>query len=216
MSRYRSTSGNEKKATDVDVVVASRVAEVLESRRMRYLGGQRAGVAPGKIITVEVEAPPRMIKGVRIAQPGRFYARSDFEVLMVPHHATRMAGREFKIYPLGSTSLASDSVIESVGSLIAAADEADQRRKPEADLATASRRLGAEPGKVMESTVANKILGRIAADASDLFASEEEALAYLGREDFGAQGEDARSLIMAGRTTTVLARLDELRFGVRG
>ncbi len=83
-------------------------------------------------------------------------------------------------------------------------------------LSARSRALGAEPGRKMAAAEARAVLCRMADDAKDVFSSPEQALKYLESADIDAYGGSAQSLIEAGRATSVLARLDVIRFGSQG
>jgi len=59
-------------------------------------------------------------------------------------------------------------------------------------------------------------LERIAEDASDLFLKPARAAEFLGTTNFAGTGKRAVDLVKAGAAATVIARLDELRFGSQG
>jgi uncharacterized protein (DUF2384 family) len=75
---------------------------------------------------------------------------------------------------------------------------------------------GAYPGVELDAARAALALSLIARSARDLFGSTEAALTYLDRDDFGGTGLSSRELLIRGRGTSVIARLDELRYGPRG
>lgn len=77
-------------------------------------------------------------------------------------------------------------------------------------------RIGASPGQKLSADNVERALSAIAGTASDLFDSESSALTFIDRDNFGDTGMSARELIAEGRATSILARLDELRFGVQG
>lgn len=89
-------------------------------------------------------------------------------------------------------------------------------REPVEDLAVSARMFGAPPGEKVEREAAELVVGRIAEDASDIFADKQEALRYLLRSDFDGRGNSAADLVEVGRATAVIARLEQLRFGPEG
>ena len=71
-------------------------------------------------------------------------------------------------------------------------------------------------GRLLDASAVSAALSLIARSARDLFGTVEKALTYLDRDDFGGTGLSTRELLLRGRGTSVIARLDELRFGSRG
>jgi hypothetical protein len=87
---------------------------------------------------------------------------------------------------------------------------------PDEELAKRASCAGAVPGRPLDASAVRAALSLIARSARDLFGTVEHALSYLDRDDFGGTGLSTRELLVRGRATYVIARLDELRFGSRG
>lgn len=75
---------------------------------------------------------------------------------------------------------------------------------------------GARPGERMTSAQAREVLKKLAMTASDLFETPAAAETYLESADIDGAGTRALDLIKVGRTASVLARFDELRYGTQG
>lgn len=76
--------------------------------------------------------------------------------------------------------------------------------------------LGGPPGVKLGEFETDAVLRKIVASARDIFASEELAEDYLATASFDSSKRNARVLVAAGMTATVLSKLDELRYGTRG
>jgi RES domain-containing protein len=100
-----------------------------------------------------------------------------------------------------------EKALDSCAKVIANVDEALEKR---------AECAGATPGLVLAPEAADDALSLIARSARDLFKTIENALRYLDRENFAGTGLSTRELLARGRGTSVIARLDELRFGSRG
>ncbi len=86
----------------------------------------------------------------------------------------------------------------------------------EGDPRDLAKNLGAPPGKPLKVNIAREVLRHIASSASDLFPTTERAEKFLRSENFAGSKQTALELVKAGKATTVLARLDELRYGSQG
>jgi hypothetical protein len=75
---------------------------------------------------------------------------------------------------------------------------------------------GARPGERMSSAQAREVLKKLAVTATDLFETPAAAETYLDSADIDGAGSRALDLIQMGRTASVLARFDELRYGTQG
>lgn len=92
-------------------------------------------------------------------------------------------------------------------------------RKAEASdlsLVARARVAGAAPGTKLSHEDAKRSFHKIAKGSLDLFPTTESAERYLSAGDFARTGQTAIELIETGRAVTVLARLDELRYGSQG
>lgn len=87
---------------------------------------------------------------------------------------------------------------------------------PTVGLAKRASCAGADPGHALEPPAAAAAMSLIARSARDLFGTIDAALRYLDRDNFDGTGLSTRELLKRGRGTSVIARLDELRFGTRG
>ena len=83
-----------------------------------------------------------------------------------------------------------------------------------ASLAETASHIGVIPGEVIPRADSEAILERVARSATDIFSTAAEARKFLEQSGIGRSGLTARQLIEQGRVISVLARLDELRFGV--
>ena len=83
-------------------------------------------------------------------------------------------------------------------------------------LVTRALGVGAVPGTKLSHEDAKRSFHKIAKGSLDLFPTTESAERYLSASDFASTGQTAIELIEAGRAVTVLARLDELRYGSQG
>ncbi|KPF66768.1 hypothetical protein IP88_12630 [alpha proteobacterium AAP81b] len=75
-------------------------------------------------------------------------------------------------------------------------------------------RLGVASDAPISSEKAQAAIDALAIEAEDMFESRAAAAHWLETEDF--DGRTAYQMVAAGRTGTVLARLDALRFGSTG
>lgn len=78
------------------------------------------------------------------------------------------------------------------------------------------RELGVDPGQKLSNDEARTAAHKIARSSLDLFSSEDEAQGFLRVENFDGTGVSGEQLIQDGRTSRVISRLDELRFGFQG
>ena len=116
------------------------------------------------------------------------------------------------------SGLADTAVMEAVRRAVAEFETRTltPERLPTADLGAAFRDVGGVPGEPVSETNARELLRRIAVSAHDLFPDEARAYRFLETTEMTPDGQKALELLETGRGVSVLARLDQLRFGFQG
>lgn len=99
-------------------------------------------------------------------------------------------------------------------------DQSDRRTaeiaNPNLSLVERATIVGAAPGQVLGSAAVNRVMRRIASSAKDIFGTHAAAMEYLLQSTFSGTNISAQELLASGRATTIIARLDALRYGSQG